>query len=133
MNPSLKAILGYGGAFAAAVALHFALAAALGGVLGLLLASWGIQVLSALRDLTIPWHVGIGGSRSIPWFVDVRIGTRFFLYATVISLLTCATFEVLPALGASITSFRLYPQTPAPTPGPSVSRHPRRRRRPCSP
>jgi len=77
------------------------LLAAIGGFLGLLLAHWSIQILSALRGQMIPWHLGIGGLRSIPWFVDVRIDTRSFLYAAVVSLLTCAIFGLLPALGGS--------------------------------
>jgi len=80
------------------------LLAALGGALGLLLAWWSIQILSVLRDQTIPWHMGISGGRSIPWFVDVRVGARFFLYATVVSLLTCGAFGVLPTLAASRTN-----------------------------
>jgi len=42
--------------------------------------------------------------RMIPWFVDVRMDVRVFLYMMAISLLTCGLFGVLPAIGASKTN-----------------------------
>jgi putative ABC transport system permease protein len=77
------------------------LLAALAGLLGFMLAYWGIGILSALRGRSIPWHLGAHMGRSIPWFVDVRMDGRTLLYTMGLSLLTCALFGVLPAIGAS--------------------------------
>ncbi len=65
------------------------LLAALGGLLGLVLAHWGIGLLSVLRG------------QSIPWFVDVRMDGRVLLYMMAVSLLACSLFGVLPAMGIS--------------------------------
>ncbi|UCF16681.1 MAG: ABC transporter permease, partial [Phycisphaerales bacterium] len=80
------------------------LLAAFAGLLGFMLAYWGIGVLSALRGRSIPWHLGIRTGGSIPWFVDVRMDGRTLLYTMGISLLTCVLFGVLPAVGASRTN-----------------------------
>lgn len=80
------------------------LLAALGGLVGFLLAYWGLGILSALRGRSIPWYLGSHMGRLIPWFVDVRMDVRALLYIMVISLLTCGLFGVLPAIGASKTN-----------------------------
>jgi len=80
------------------------LLAALGGLVGFLLAYWGLSILSALRGRSIPWHLGTQMGRSIPWFVDVRMDGRALLYIMAVSLLTCGLFGVLPAIGASKTN-----------------------------
>jgi len=78
------------------------LLAGLGGLLGLLLAYWGIQVLSVLRDQSVPWYLQYGKrDSSIPWFVQVHMDGQILLYVAAITLLTCASFGVLPAVGAS--------------------------------
>jgi putative ABC transport system permease protein len=77
------------------------LLAALGGLVGFLLAYWGLGILSALRGRSIPWYLGTHMGRMIPWFVDVRMDVRVFLYMMAVSLLTCGLFGVLPAIGAS--------------------------------
>jgi len=81
-----------------------ALLAGLGALLGLLLAYWGIGILSALRERSIPWYFGNHMGRVIPWFVEVRMDARALLYITAISLLTCGFFGLLPAIGASKTN-----------------------------
>ena len=73
----------------------------LGGLLGLLLAYWGLGILSALRGQAIPWYLGNHLGRVIPWFVETHMDARSFLYVLAISLLTCAVFGLLPAIGAS--------------------------------
>ncbi len=78
------------------------LLAGLGTLLGLLLAYWGIAVLSALRDQSVPWYLQYGkGYSSIPWFVQVHIDGRILLYVVGLALLTCVLFGVLPAIGGS--------------------------------
>jgi len=81
-----------------------ALLAGLGALLGLLLAYWGIGILSALRERSIPWYLGNHMGRVIPWFVEVRMDARALLYITAISLLTCGFLGLLPAIGASKTN-----------------------------
>jgi putative ABC transport system permease protein len=80
------------------------LLATLGGLVGFLLAYWSLSILSALRGRSIPWHLGAQFGRLIPWFVDVRMDGRVFLYMMAVSLLTCGLFGVLPAIGASRTN-----------------------------
>jgi putative ABC transport system permease protein len=77
------------------------LLAAAAGLLGVLLAYWGLQIFGALRGRTIPWFLGPGSYGVIPWFVHVRMDGRVLLYAAGVSLLTCSFFGVLPALGAT--------------------------------
>ncbi|UCG58016.1 MAG: ABC transporter permease [Phycisphaerales bacterium] len=79
------------------------LLAALAGLLGFMLAYWGIDILSALRGRSTPWHLGIRTGGSIPWFVDVGMDARTLLYTMGLSLVTCVLFGVLPAIGASRT------------------------------
>ncbi len=76
----------------------------LGGLLGVVLAHWSLSILSALRGRLIPWYLGPHTWGTIPWFVEVRMDTRGLLYVLGISLLTCGTFGLLPALGASRTN-----------------------------
>jgi putative ABC transport system permease protein len=80
------------------------LLALMGGLFGAILAYWGLSILSVLRNQSIPWYVGPGSQRFIPWFVDIGIDARSFLYVTAISLLTCGAFGLLPALGISKTN-----------------------------
>ena len=77
------------------------LLAILGGLVGFLLAYWGLGILSAMRGRSIPWHLGAQFGRLIPWFVDVRMDGRSLIYIMAVSLLTCALFGLLPAIGAS--------------------------------
>jgi putative ABC transport system permease protein len=80
------------------------LLAVLGGLFGAVLAYCGLSILSVLRSQSIPWYLGSGSQRLIPWFVSVRMDGRSFLYVTTISLLTCGAFGLLPALGISKTN-----------------------------
>jgi len=77
------------------------LLAILGGLLGVILAHWSLSILSVLRGRSIPWYLGSSTWGAIPWFVEVHLDTRCLLYVLAISLLTCGTFGLLPALGAS--------------------------------
>lgn len=76
----------------------------LGGGLGILFAYWGLSTLSVLRGQTIPWYIGSGSQRMIPWFIDIDIDGRSLLYVIGLSLLTCGAFGLLPALGISKTN-----------------------------
>ncbi len=80
------------------------LLAGLGGLLGLLFAYWGIQVLSALRAESIPWYLQGKPAEPIPWFVQPHIDGRVLLYVGAVSLVTCVLFGALPALGASMVN-----------------------------
>ncbi len=77
------------------------LMAAFAGLLGVLLAWWGVQIFSAMRDRSVPWYLGAGSQDPIPWFVQMHVGGRTLLFAAGISLLTCCVFAILPAVGAS--------------------------------
>lgn len=78
------------------------LLAGLGSLLGLVLAYWGIAVLTAIRDQSIPWYLQYGkGYASIPWFVQVHIDGRILVYVTGLALVTCVLFGALPAIGGS--------------------------------
>ncbi len=77
------------------------LLAGFGGLLGLVFAYWAIQVLSVVRSQSIPWYLGAGSRGAIPWFVQAHLDGRVLLYVAGISLLTCALFGILPAVGAS--------------------------------
>jgi len=77
------------------------LLAGLGGLSGAILTYWILGTLSALRGQSIPWHLGLGSERLIPWFLDIRMDARSLVYAGAVSLLTCVAFGLLPALGAS--------------------------------
>ncbi len=68
------------------------LLAGLGGLLGMLLAHWGVQLLATTGDDVV---------RLIPWFVDPRIDGRSLLYALAVSLATCGLFGALPAISIS--------------------------------
>lgn len=81
-----------------------ALLALLGGAFGIVLAYWILSIFSVLRGQSIPMFLGPGSDRLIPWFVDVRINTRCFIYVIVLSLLTCGVFGLLPAIGTSKTN-----------------------------
>jgi putative ABC transport system permease protein len=72
-----------------------------GALLGLLFAYWGFAVLSPFRGQYIPWYGDSAPGRLIPWFTQVHINGRVLLYMVVVSLLTCALFGTLPAIGAS--------------------------------
>ncbi len=72
------------------------LLSALGGLCGLVLAYWGVGVLSALKGSQM---------KLIPWFIDLHIGGRTFLYVLAISLLACGLFGVLPAIWTSKINF----------------------------
>ncbi|MGB2861738.1 MAG: ABC transporter permease [Sedimentisphaerales bacterium] len=80
------------------------LLALLGGLVGFLLAHWGLGILSAMRGRSIPWYLGTHMGRLIPWFVDIRMDGRSLLYIMCVSLLTCGLFGVLPAIGTSKTN-----------------------------
>ena len=80
------------------------LLALLGGLVGAVLAYWALSILSALRGQSIPWFLGPKSHRMIPWFVSVQMDTRCFLYVMLLSLLTCTTFGLLPAVGISKTN-----------------------------
>jgi putative ABC transport system permease protein len=77
------------------------LLAACGGLLGLVLAYWAIQILSVVRGQSVPWYLGAGSWGAIPWFVQAHLDGRALLYVAGISLLACASFGILPAVGAS--------------------------------
>jgi putative ABC transport system permease protein len=77
---------------------------ALSGLLGLVLAHWGISIVSALKGSTV---------KLIPWFIDLNMSGRSLLYVLAVSLVTCVFFGVLPAfwtskinLGQSLSSGR---------------------------
>lgn len=72
-----------------------------GGALGLLLAYWGLGLISALRSTSSSWHLAKHIQATIPWFIDFRIDARTLLYVTGTSLLMCGLFGVLPAVLAS--------------------------------
>lgn len=80
------------------------LLAVLGGTLGLLLAYWGLGLISALRSTSNSWQLAKHIQDLIPWFIDLRIDARTLLYVTAISLLTCGLFGALPAVLASHTN-----------------------------
>jgi putative ABC transport system permease protein len=69
----------------------------LAGLLGLLVAYWGVCALAAIRS---------GSAGLIPWFVEPRIDGRSLLYALAVSLATCALFGVLPAFWVSRINLR---------------------------
>ncbi|MDX6693982.1 MAG: hypothetical protein QOF02_1585 [Blastocatellia bacterium] len=60
-----------------------------GGMLGLLLSMWGIDLVVGLSPFTIPW------------FVRVHLDARVFAFAFAVSIMTGALFGLLPALQAS--------------------------------
>lgn len=78
------------------------LLAGLGGLSGTILTFWILGSLSALRGRAVPWYLH-GSDRVIPWFLDLRMDARSLVYVTVVSLLTCMTFGLLPALSVSRT------------------------------
>jgi predicted permease len=93
------------------------------GLLGLLLAYWAVQILLVVRGRSIPWHLGAGSLGAIPWFVQVRVDGRVLLYVTGISLLTCASFGTLPAIGASAINLgRSLSASRTPAAGPRFQR-----------
>ncbi len=65
------------------------LLALLGGILGLLLALWGIDLVRSLSPFTIPW------------FVNVRMDARTFAFTFVTSILAGLLCGIFPALRAS--------------------------------
>jgi putative ABC transport system permease protein len=65
------------------------LLALLGGLLGLLLALWGIDLVISLSPFTIPW------------FVRINLDARIFAFTFAISILTGILSGLLPALQAS--------------------------------
>jgi putative ABC transport system permease protein len=75
--------------------------AGLGGLAGTVLTYWILGSLSALRGQAIPWYLGPGSNRVIPWFLDVRMDARSLLYIMAVSLVTCVAFGLLPALSVS--------------------------------
>jgi len=82
-----------------------ALLAGLGGLLGLLLAHWGVHSLAAIRG-------NLGAL--VPWFVDPHIDGRSLAYALAVSLATCGLFGVLPAFWTSrihLSRFLSAPRT----------------------
>ncbi len=81
--------------------IESALLAGLGGLFGSFLTWWGIHLISTARSQSLPWYLGDVAGRLIPWFVDIRMDTRAFLYVVGLSLLTCVLFGTLPALLAS--------------------------------
>jgi predicted permease len=80
------------------------LLAVLGGAFGLLLAYWGLGLVSALRSTSSSWYLAKHVQELIPWFIEFRIDTRTLLAVTAVSLLTCAFFGILPAVLASHTN-----------------------------
>ncbi|MBL7184903.1 MAG: ABC transporter permease [Phycisphaerae bacterium] len=80
------------------------LLALLGGLFGGILAYWGLSILSIVKGQSIPWYLGPGSERLIPWFVNIHIDARSFFYVTALSLLTCGAFGLLPALSISKTN-----------------------------
>jgi predicted permease len=60
-----------------------------GGMLGLLLSLWGIDLFVGLSPFTVPW------------FVRVHLDARVFAFTFAISILTGVLFGLLPALQAS--------------------------------
>jgi predicted permease len=77
------------------------LLALMGGLFGVILAYWSLNILSVLREQSIPWFLGPGSQRLIPWFVNIRIDARSLFYVITITLLTCGAFGLLPAFGIS--------------------------------
>jgi len=95
------------------------LLAGLGGFAGALLTYWILGTFSALRGQSVPWYLGSGSDPLIPWFLDVRMDARSLVYIMAVSLLTCVTFGLLPALGVSkvrlneaLSEGRMQSQTP---------------------
>ncbi len=80
------------------------LLAALGGALGLLLAYWGLGLLSALRSAPSSWQLAKRIQELIPWFIEFRVDARTLLYLAGVSLCTCGLFGVSPAVLASHTN-----------------------------
>jgi len=80
------------------------LLALIGGLFGVILAYWSLDILSVLREQSIPWFLGPGSQRLIPWFVDIHMDARSLFYVTTITLLTCGAFGLLPAFGISKTN-----------------------------
>jgi predicted permease len=79
------------------------LLAAISGLCGTVLAYWALGFLSSLRGQSLPWTLGPGMERLIPWFLDIRMDAGSLLYVTGVSLLTCVVFGLLPVLGVSKT------------------------------
>jgi predicted permease len=69
-----------------------ALLAGLGGLLGLLLAHWGVHLLAAVRG-------NLGAL--VPWFVEPHNDSRSLVCALIVSLATCGLFGALPAFWTS--------------------------------
>lgn len=76
--------------FAESIPLTF-----VGGVLGLLLARWGVRLIVALSPA------------SIPRISDVRLDSRVLGFTVAVSVLTGVIFGLLPALQASKTDFHV--------------------------
>ncbi len=82
-----------------------ALLAGLGGLLGLLLAHWGVQFLGSVRG-------NLGAL--VPWFVEPHLDGRSLVCALVVSLATCGVFGALPAFWTSrlhLSRFLSAPRT----------------------
>ena len=75
--------------------------AGLGSLFGLLLASWSISAVSALRAGPASWYVPSQVRKLIPWFVELRIDGRTLVYALSVSVSTYLLFASLPAFRAS--------------------------------
>jgi putative ABC transport system permease protein len=87
---------------------------ALSGLLGLVLARWGVSIVSALKGSTV---------KLIPWFIDLNMSARSLLYVLAASMLTCVFFGVLPAFWTSkINSSRSLSAGRTPDRGPRFQR-----------
>ncbi|MBI5386420.1 MAG: ABC transporter permease [Verrucomicrobia bacterium] len=77
------------------------LLAALGALLGMVLAYWAVEVIAAFRDQSLPLLLRDRRERFLPWFVSVHLDNRALLYALAVSLVTCGLFSLMPLLGAA--------------------------------
>jgi predicted permease len=77
------------------------LLALLGGLLGVLLAFWGIHLLSAISKVGALWTYNSHGLQDLPDAENIRINGRVLLFAGGLSLLTALLFGMAPAFRAS--------------------------------
>ncbi len=75
--------------------------AALGALLGAVLAYWAIDVISALRDQSLPLHIRDRHEHLLPSFAALHLDARGLLYGVAVSLVTCGLFSLLPVWKAA--------------------------------
>jgi predicted permease len=73
----------------------------LGGLVGVLLAFWGIHLLGAISKVSALWAHNSHGLQDLPGAENIRINGQVLLFAGGLSLLTAPLFGMAPAFRAS--------------------------------